>query len=133
MAMPGSPPITSVSGRPHSAMICCGRSLGTRPGGTWQGMTFLRLERRCPYDEIMESTMPSSNGKHGNGEVITAEPAPRISVRPRSGWSAEYAPAPESVKVVIAPRYGHFINGKWSDPKAAKKSDAYFETINPAK
>src|SRR5436190_1650598 len=80
----------------------------------------------------MESMMSSSNGKHDNGEAITAEPAPRISVRPRSRSSAEDAPAPESVKVAIAPRYGHFINGKWSEPKATKKSDAYFETINPA-
>lgn len=41
------------------------------------------------------------------------------------------APAPESVKVEIKSRYGHFINGEFVEPKSSKKG-AYFETINPA-
>src|SRR5882724_5733897 len=82
------------------------------------------------------------NGNNGNG--VATQPVPRITRlvdaatgaaptrKATKGWHADYAPAPESAKVTIAPRYGHFINGKWTDPKAAKKSDAYFETINPA-
>ena len=44
-----------------------------------------------------------------------------------------YAPAPESVRVDIAPRYGHFINGKFIEPRGEGKGKGrYFETINPA-
>ncbi len=54
-------------------------------------------------------------------------------------WS--YAPAPETVKVAIAERYGLFINGRFVEPAQAKtrvgraSSDGprpYFDTINPA-
>ncbi len=38
----------------------------------------------------------------------------------------DYAPAPETVKVAIAPRYGHFINGAWVE------GSGHFATINPA-
>jgi aldehyde dehydrogenase (NAD+) len=41
-----------------------------------------------------------------------------------SAW--DYAPAPESAKVVIAPKYGHFINGRFTTPTKT------FATINPA-
>ena len=41
-------------------------------------------------------------------------------------WS--YAPAPESAKVTIAPKYDLFINGKFVPPAQGK----YFATINPA-
>ncbi|UCD74692.1 MAG: aldehyde dehydrogenase family protein [Phycisphaerales bacterium] len=41
-------------------------------------------------------------------------------------WS--YAPAPESLKVEIAEKYGLFINGRFVAPKSHK----YFPTINPA-
>src|SRR5271170_6908220 len=41
-------------------------------------------------------------------------------------WS--YAPAPETAKVAIAPRYDLFINGKFVPPVKRK----YFPTINPA-
>ncbi len=48
-----------------------------------------------------------------------------------AGW--DYAPAPETVKVAIASRYGHFINGKFVEPKADKAAGpAYFATTNPA-
>jgi len=57
----------------------------------------------------------------------------RDETRP-AGW--EYAPAPETVKVQIAPRYGHFIDGKFVEPKADHKNDksaaSHFATINPA-
>ncbi|MBM4109427.1 MAG: aldehyde dehydrogenase family protein [Phycisphaerae bacterium] len=57
--------------------------------------------------------MPRTNG-------ATAQP-------PR--W--DYAPAPETAKVSIAPRYDHFINNRWTPP-TGPKSDAYFDTLNPA-
>jgi aldehyde dehydrogenase (NAD+) len=41
-----------------------------------------------------------------------------------SAW--DYAPAPETTKITIAPRYGHFINGKFTKPGET------FATINPA-
>ena len=64
----------------------------------------------------------SSNGNHARVNGAAKAPA---------GW--EYAPAPETVKVAIAPRYGHFINGKFVDPKADKAAGpAYFATNNPA-
>ncbi len=50
------------------------------------------------------------------------------SARGRVKW--EYAPAPETVKVAIAPRYGHFINGRFVDPQG--EGAGYFATINPA-
>ena len=40
----------------------------------------------------------------------------------------EYAPAPETSKAPIRERYGLFIDGKWTAPRAGR----YFETINPA-
>ncbi len=43
-----------------------------------------------------------------------------------ASWS--YAPAPESAKVTIAPRYDLFINGKFVSPARGK----YFPTVNPA-
>src|SRR5687768_9533637 len=39
-----------------------------------------------------------------------------------------YAPAPETAKVDIRPRYDLFIDGKFTPPTKGK----YFETINPA-
>ncbi len=40
----------------------------------------------------------------------------------------DYSPAPETVKVAIAPRHGLFINGEFVPPKSRK----HFATINPA-
>ncbi|MFN7022456.1 MAG: aldehyde dehydrogenase family protein [Phycisphaerales bacterium] len=54
------------------------------------------------------------------------------------GLAWEYAPAPETVKVTIADRYGLFINGKFVKPGGGAGGDgrdgraAYFPTINPA-
>ncbi|HUB23793.1 MAG TPA: aldehyde dehydrogenase family protein [Tepidisphaeraceae bacterium] len=44
------------------------------------------------------------------------------------GTDWTYAPAPETAKVSIAPRYDLFINGKFVPPAKGK----YFDTINPA-
>jgi aldehyde dehydrogenase (NAD+) len=68
----------------------------------------------------------AQNGSNGNGQVASAA-APRISTR-ATGWTAEYAPAPETVKVSIAERYGHFIGGKWVKPRGGE----HLATINPA-
>lgn len=46
------------------------------------------------------------------------------------GHAWDYAPAPESVKVEIADRYTHFVNGSFTKP--ARRNDAFFQTINPA-
>src|SRR6185295_17107894 len=81
-----------------------------------------------------------NNGENGNGAATQAEsrlsrlagaPQPTPVPKARGGWTADYAPAPESAKVTIAPRHEHFIGGRWTAPKGAKK-DAYFPTINPA-
>jgi aldehyde dehydrogenase (NAD+) len=88
----------------------------------------------------------SHNGDNGNGVATKAESRiarfgdaqPTPVLKARSGWTADYAPAPESAKVTIAPRYGHFIGGKWTPPKGdgeakrRKDGSAYFATINPA-
>jgi len=56
-----------------------------------------------------------------------------------TGFEGEYAPAPETTKVAIAPRYGHFIGGKFVEPrsdggKGTRPGDhePHFLTINPA-
>ncbi len=53
--------------------------------------------------------------------------APKVK---SAGVTWDYAPAPETVKVAIAPRYGHFINGRFVDPRG--EGAGYFATINPA-
>lgn len=54
-------------------------------------------------------------------------------------FEAEYAPAPETTKVAIALRYGHFIGGKFVEPKGdegkgKRRGDrgTHFLTVNPA-
>ncbi len=50
---------------------------------------------------------------------------------PKAGW--DYAPAPETVKVSIAAKYGHFIGGKFVPPRGVGKGEpSHFATINPA-
>ncbi len=90
---------------------------------------------------------PGTNGvsehpaKDASGVLLTPQrsaslpPAPGVP----AGGSWDYAPAPETVKVAIKPRYGHFIGGVWIEPgsrtaksTAASNPAAYFETINPA-
>ncbi len=57
-------------------------------------------------------------------EKLTGKIAPRANFA--TTWS--YAPAPETAKVAITPRYDLFINGKFVPPVKRK----YFPTINPA-
>ncbi len=45
----------------------------------------------------------------------------------KKGMVFEYADAPESTKIEIAKKYGHFIGGKFVDPKSNK----YMDTVNP--
>ena len=85
-----------------------------------------------------EVTEQASNGFAG-GTTRDAVPAP-VPVSPGldfgSAW--DYAPAPETVKVAIAPRYGLYINGKFVEParpkgkKQAGAPERYFPTLNPA-
>ena len=42
--------------------------------------------------------------------------------------SWDYSPAPETMKVEIAPEYGHFINGRFVAPQSGE----HFESISPA-
>ena len=47
----------------------------------------------------------------------------------KESFNLDYAPALESTKIVkIKPKYGHFINGEFVEPKSKK----YFDTYNPA-
>src|SRR4051812_13115694 len=57
---------------------------------------------------------------------MTATNCPTVSLNFSTDWT--YAPAPETAKVEIKPRYDLFINGKFTPPVKGK----YFETINPA-
>ncbi|MFO0831080.1 MAG: aldehyde dehydrogenase family protein [Phycisphaerales bacterium] len=86
-------------------------------------------------------TTPPGNGTatsspertHANGHAAhRATPDPeRNPATPASAFAGgfEYAPAPETVKVEIKDRYGHFINGAWTPARGG--GDA-FPTLNPA-
>ncbi|MCC6679012.1 MAG: aldehyde dehydrogenase family protein [Phycisphaerales bacterium] len=86
----------------------------------------------------------SDNGHRANGQIATLDAAARAGADAARAFAAEpaYAPAPESTKVAIQPRYGHFINGRWVEPKdggkaqrhegTKGKAETYFPTINPA-
>jgi aldehyde dehydrogenase (NAD+) len=56
----------------------------------------------------------------------------------RKGGTFKLAPAPESIKVEIKPRYGHFIDGSFVGPRRTKggsngkAAPAHFTTFNPA-
>jgi len=82
--------------------------------------------------------VPKTSNVRANGSLgaRTAKPTqptqpkqlkqPKLDNDPRDPWP--YAPAPETVKVAIAPKYGHFINGAFVEPVSGKR----FATINPA-
>src|ERR1700690_3070773 len=57
-------------------------------------------------------------------EVMETTASPHLNFA--TDWT--YAPAPETTKVVINPRYDLFINGKFVPPAKGK----YFATVNPA-
>lgn len=61
--------------------------------------------------------------KPSNGTTSLAPPSAAADFA--SGWT--YAPAPETVKVQIKPRYTHFINGAWT-----RASGQTLATLNPA-
>ncbi|MFO0860408.1 MAG: aldehyde dehydrogenase family protein [Phycisphaerales bacterium] len=69
----------------------------------------------------------SKNGE-ANGVAVQQSPSTsRISRETAApGW--DYSPAPETSKVTIKPAYGLFIDGKFAEPKGAKR----FATINPS-
>ncbi len=74
-----------------------------------------------------ETVRATSNGRlSGAASHGSANGTPSPAKRKPVGW--DYAPAPESVKVEIKPRYGHFINGRFVDPS----DRSHFQTINPA-
>ena len=66
------------------------------------------------------TTEPTSETKH------TADASSRQAKPSKPGW--DYSPAPETVKVDIAPTYGLFIDGKFQSPRNADR----FATLNPA-
>jgi aldehyde dehydrogenase (NAD+) len=65
-------------------------------------------------------TRTDLNGSHATDTPRTSAP------RQAFGGESPYAPAPETARVAIADHYGHYINGKWSKPRAT------LATINPA-
>lgn len=69
------------------------------------------------------------------GAMVHSPRAVRQSPGLDFGTAWGYAPAPETVKVAIAERYGLFIDGKFVEPrggKGTKASERYFATVNPA-
>jgi len=96
-------------------------------------------------EQATKSVLGSATGVNGaaNGAAgadRTAGNARPVGLPSPGTW--DYAPAPETVKVKIRARYGHFIGGKVvaprSDGMTKGRSDEggakskYFETINPA-
>lgn len=87
---------------------------------------------REPGQAAVRRVGPGAGGSGGGGGAAGLD----------FGLAWDYAPAPETVKVKIEPRYGLFINGEWiggSDgamPPRKRRGDAgksqYFATINPA-
>jgi aldehyde dehydrogenase (NAD+) len=67
------------------------------------------------------SSGASANGQASSNGHTKAKPSAKVG---GGGW--DYAPAPETVKVAIAERYGHFINGKFVE------GADHFDTVNPA-
>ncbi len=82
----------------------------------------------------------ATNGTHV-GAGLGARKSSARAAAPAGTW--DYAPAPETVKVKIKARYGHFIGGKFVEPRSdgatkrrsdggGEKTPTYFATINPA-
>jgi aldehyde dehydrogenase (NAD+) len=68
-----------------------------------------------------ESEIKAKSGDHGAG---TSGATPSLDF----GHAWDYAPAPETVKVSISPKYGHFIGGEFVKPRGGE----YFPTVSPA-
>src|SRR5213079_2234427 len=60
--------------------------------------------------------------------MATASPTAGNGVKLNFNTDWKYAPAPETAKVEIKPRYDLFINGKFVPPAKGQ----YFDTTNPA-
>ena len=80
-------------------------------------------------------TKKTTTKKKTSKKKATAKAKPKKSTKTKAkkhkikpGLVFEYDPAPEGVKVEIAAKYGHFINGKFVEPKSGK----YMDTVNPA-
>ncbi|MBL8876015.1 MAG: aldehyde dehydrogenase family protein [Phycisphaerae bacterium] len=73
--------------------------------------------------------MAITEGSNGHS-TATAKSEPKrtgiVSSAQATPW--DYSPAPETSKVTIKPSYGLFIDGKFAEPKGAKR----FATINPS-
>ena len=81
----------------------------------------------------VHSASESQTTAHTNGHPNAKTTAAATTTAPKPRTGIAYAPAPESVKVEIAESYGHFIDGRFIEPKSSRKSDdASFATINPA-
>src|SRR5438874_4383411 len=63
---------------------------------------------------------------NGNGSSAATQEAAGVKLDFSTDWT--YAPAPETAKVQIKPRYELFIGGKFVAPARGE----YFDTINPA-
>lgn len=77
-----------------------------------------------------------ANTTSTNGRAVR-KPARKEAPALAFGSAWEYAPAPETTSVSIAPRHGHFIGGKFVKPaggagRKGRGGAGYFRTINPA-
>lgn len=79
-----------------------------------------------PKAPTSQTKKPAARKTTSNG--VHAKPAAASKGGVPKGTLLEYAPAPETVKVKIEPRYGHFIGGAF----VASESGGVFDTINPA-
>lgn len=71
----------------------------------------------------------TTHGRNGLADITPDSRGPALATPSRGGrW--DYAPAPETVKTPIKPRYHHFIAGKWVPSRG--KGAGRFITINPA-
>lgn len=62
------------------------------------------------------------------GPKTSPKPAKGTAKLPVPAVAWDYAPAPETTKVALAPQSEHFINGRFTPPASGE----YFPTINPA-
>jgi len=111
-------------------------------------------KRSMPARSALPATLSAVNGSAKHRAKPTPEPmatllpAPKSALKPTSkraiasvtigGESSgaresapwNYAPAPETVKVAIADRYGHFVGGRFTPVRSS--DGAVFATTNPA-
>lgn len=88
-----------------------------------------------PDASSAQDTQLDSMADHAGKAIAVRERAKSPGLDFGTAW--DYAPAPETVKVAVADRYGLFINGAFVEPKGAKpaargKSASHFATLNPA-